>query len=133
MPSSPCTVEQARAAVEEAGTEPSTVPSWATQAIRVHTEAVDNAQSLKIRSYWPRTAASSPTRSRCRWSDPTWGGEITKKAVQALVVFLILVSVFLAIYFDWRMAIAALVALAHDVIITVGVYSILSSRSPRPR
>ncbi len=56
---------------------------------------------------------------------PTWGGEITKKALTALVVFLALLSIFLAIYFDWRMAIAALVALVHDVVITIGVYSLL--------
>jgi preprotein translocase subunit SecF len=41
------------------------------------------------------------------------------------VVFLALLSIFMAIYFDWRMAIAALVALVHDVVITIGVYSVL--------
>jgi preprotein translocase subunit SecF len=56
---------------------------------------------------------------------PTWGNEITKKAITALLVFLGLLAVFLALYFDWRMAIAALVALIHDIVITVGVYSIL--------
>jgi preprotein translocase subunit SecF len=43
----------------------------------------------------------------------------------ALVVFLGLLAVFLAIYFDWRMAVAALVALVHDIVITIGVYSVL--------
>ena len=55
---------------------------------------------------------------------PTWGEEISKKALQGLVVFLLLVSVFLSIYFEWRMAVAALVALAHDLLITVGIYAL---------
>ncbi|TEX52076.1 MAG: protein translocase subunit SecF [Actinomycetales bacterium mxb001] len=49
---------------------------------------------------------------------------MTAKALQALVVFLLLVSLFLSIYFEWRMAIAALVALIHDVVITVGIYAL---------
>jgi preprotein translocase subunit SecF len=56
---------------------------------------------------------------------PTWGNEITQKAITALLVFLGLLAVFLALYFDWRMAVAALVALIHDIVITVGVYSVL--------
>jgi preprotein translocase subunit SecF len=55
----------------------------------------------------------------------TWGGEISKQALIALVVFLALVSVFLAIYFEFRMAMAALIALGHDVLVTAGVYSLI--------
>jgi preprotein translocase subunit SecF len=55
----------------------------------------------------------------------TWGGEITRQAVIALGVFLVLVTVFLAFYFERWMAVSALVALVHDVIITAGIYSIV--------
>jgi preprotein translocase subunit SecF len=55
----------------------------------------------------------------------TWGGEITRQALIALVVFLVLVTVFLAFYFERRMAVAALVTLFHDVIVTAGVYSLI--------
>ena len=56
---------------------------------------------------------------------PTWGSDVSRKALQGLIVFLILVTIFLSIYFEWRMAVAALVALAHDLIITIGIYSLL--------
>ncbi|MDN4486733.1 protein translocase subunit SecF [Demequina sp. SYSU T00039] len=57
---------------------------------------------------------------------PTWGAEVGKKAVQGLVIFLILVTVVMSLYFRaWRMAAAALIALAHDLIITVGVYALV--------
>ncbi|MGH4025078.1 MAG: protein translocase subunit SecF [Pseudonocardiaceae bacterium] len=55
----------------------------------------------------------------------TWGGEISKKALIALLVFLVLVTLFLALYFEPRMALAALVALVHDVLVTAGIYSLV--------
>ena len=55
----------------------------------------------------------------------TWGGEITTQALIALGVFLVLVTLFLAFYFERDMAIAALVALVHDVVITAGIYSLV--------
>ncbi|MGA9311956.1 MAG: protein translocase subunit SecF [Pseudonocardiaceae bacterium] len=55
----------------------------------------------------------------------TWGGEISRQALIALVVFLGLVTVFLAVYFEPRMAIAALIALVHDVLVTAGIYSLV--------
>ncbi len=55
----------------------------------------------------------------------TWGSSITKKAVRALIIFLVLVALFIAWRFEWRMAIGALVAMIHDVLISVGVYSLL--------
>ncbi len=55
----------------------------------------------------------------------TWGGEITTQALIALGVFLVLVTLFLAFYFERDMAIAALVALVHDIVVTAGVYSLV--------
>ena len=55
---------------------------------------------------------------------PSWGSEVSKNAAKALLVFLILVALFLSLYFEWPMALAGLVALAHDVVITVGIYAL---------
>jgi preprotein translocase subunit SecF len=55
----------------------------------------------------------------------SWGGEISQKALLALGVFLLAVTLFLAIYFDWRMAAAALVSLLHDIVVTAGIYSLV--------
>jgi preprotein translocase subunit SecF len=54
----------------------------------------------------------------------SWGRSITEKAVRALVVFLVLVSLYIAWRFEWRMAVAAIAAMLHDVLISVGIYSI---------
>src|SRR5437016_4848634 len=54
----------------------------------------------------------------------TWGSEITGKALKALIVFFIVIVIYLSIAFEWKMATAAFVALIHDIVITVGVYSL---------
>jgi preprotein translocase subunit SecF len=54
----------------------------------------------------------------------TWGRTITEKAVRALIIFLILVAVFIGWRLEWRMALAAIIAMVHDVLISVGVYSL---------
>ena len=55
----------------------------------------------------------------------TWGGQITTKAIEALIAFLIVIVIYLTIAFDWKMAIAAFVALLHDIVITTGVYALV--------
>jgi preprotein translocase subunit SecF len=56
---------------------------------------------------------------------PSWGQEVSQKAELGLAIFMVLVVVYLAIAFEWRMAMAALLALLHDLVITVGVYAIV--------
>ncbi|MEW2517478.1 protein translocase subunit SecF [Actinacidiphila alni] len=56
---------------------------------------------------------------------PSWGKEISQKALEGLIIFLVLVVAYLAIAFEWRKAIAALIALLHDLTITTGVYAIV--------
>jgi preprotein translocase subunit SecF len=55
---------------------------------------------------------------------PTWGDEITRKALRALVFFFIAIALYITLRFEWRMALGALAAVVHDVGITVGIYSI---------
>ena len=55
---------------------------------------------------------------------PSWGGQITHKAIVALIVFFILIALYISIFFEWRMALAAIVAVLHDILVTVGIYSL---------
>ncbi|HEV3187335.1 MAG TPA: protein translocase subunit SecF [Acidimicrobiales bacterium] len=55
---------------------------------------------------------------------PTWGGQITNKALEALIVFFIAVVAYISIRFEPKMAVAAFVAMVHDLLVTVGVYSV---------
>jgi preprotein translocase subunit SecF len=55
---------------------------------------------------------------------PSWGTQISHKALEGLIAFLILIVIYLSIAFEWRMAVAAFVALIHDIVITTGVYAL---------
>jgi preprotein translocase subunit SecF len=55
---------------------------------------------------------------------PSWGSQISHKALEGLIAFLILIVIYLSIAFEWRMAVAAFVALIHDIVITTGVYAL---------
>ena len=56
---------------------------------------------------------------------PSWGRDISTKALRALVFFLIGIVIFLSLYFEWKMALAAMIALLHDLLITAGLYSLV--------
>jgi preprotein translocase subunit SecF len=55
----------------------------------------------------------------------TWGAQISAKALEALIIFLVVIVIYLTIAFEWKMAIAAFIALLHDILITVGVYALV--------
>ncbi len=55
---------------------------------------------------------------------PTWGGQVTSKAIEALIVFFIAVTLYISARFEFKMAVAAIVAVIHDILVTVGIYSI---------
>lgn len=54
---------------------------------------------------------------------PTWGGQITTKALEALAAFFIAIAAYIALRFEWKMAAAAIAAVVHDLVVTVGIYA----------
>ena len=57
---------------------------------------------------------------------PTWGSSITNDAIKALIIFFIVVAIYISIRFEPKMALAAFIAMIHDVLIAVGIYSIFN-------
>ena len=130
VPSETCTVETARTAVADAGVTTeipiiTEVNGASGRDIRVQTVSLGNERSATVAESLA-TACDTPLDDvSVTVIGPSWGQSITKKALTGLVVFLALVVLYLSVAFEWRMAIAALVALAHDVIITIGIYSLV--------
>lgn len=56
---------------------------------------------------------------------PRWGQQISRQALQGLGVFLLLVTLYISVRFEWRMAVAALLTLLHDVAVTIGIYALV--------
>lgn len=134
--SAPVEVEAVRGVVEKAaGVPPASVQTAGTgaaQSVIVRTEALTPAQTVAVKqalfdAYQPRGATGAPSQQVISDSavSGSWGGQITQQAAIALAVFLVLVTLFLAFYFERAMAVAALVALVHDVVVTAGIYSIV--------
>jgi preprotein translocase subunit SecF len=117
-------VDQAKAVALAAGVENPIVTQLGNGTIRVQTPelAQDVRNSLVADLATEFNVAESEVRVQI--VGPSWGSDISGKALNALIVFLVLVSIFLSIMFEWRMAVAALIALLHDVVITVGIYAL---------
>jgi preprotein translocase subunit SecF len=132
----PVSVQEVRGVYEQAiGQEPAavqTVGQGAGASVLIRSEPLDPTQTVALKQalfdrFQPLGNAGTPSPAAI--SDTavsgTWGGQITRQALIALAVFLVLVTIFLAFYFERAMAVAALVALVHDVVVTMGVYSIV--------
>lgn len=120
------TVPEARAAMDKADVpgEP-IVQTVGDSKVRIQTGALTNAQSSKVLDVLSTTFALSKSDIDTRLIGPSWGREITRKAATALIAFLLIIILFLSITFEPKMAIAAIIALFHDVFITVGIYALV--------
>ncbi|QZY52218.1 protein translocase subunit SecF [Leucobacter tenebrionis] len=93
--------------------------------IRVQTEALDDAENREVTAALAKAYGIAEDEVTYSYIGPAWGQDITKQAVIALVVFLLFAALVMAIYFrTWKMSLAAIIALLHDLVITAGVYGI---------
>ncbi|MDT0215033.1 protein translocase subunit SecF [Rothia sp. ARF10] len=100
------------------------VSKLGTGTVRVQTERLDDAESAEVRTQLAETFSVGEDKVSATFIGPSWGDSVTKQALRALIIFLLLVAAVLAVYFrNWKMAAAALIALVHDLVITVGIYS----------
>jgi preprotein translocase subunit SecF len=90
----------------------------------VQTGKLNYSQGLTVQSTLSKELGVPQSKISVNFVGASWGSQISQKALQALIAFLIVIVIYLSIAFEWRMAVAALVALAHDIVITVGVYAL---------
>ena len=93
--------------------------------IRVQTERLNDQESADVRAKLADTFNVDESKVSASFVGPSWGASVTQKALQALVIFLLLTALVLAIYFrTWKMSLAALIALGHDLVVVVGLYAL---------
>jgi preprotein translocase subunit SecF len=133
VPCSTCTVSQTRSVVGAA------VSGLNQATIEILTNTQTHQRTIKVEAAAKvtgnQTEVTDVTNALARMAHvtdpdvqlndigPSWGSDITTKAVEAVIIFLILVSGFIWLLFDGKMALAALIALFHDILITAGIYS----------
>jgi preprotein translocase subunit SecF len=102
-----------------------TVQKVGDEAVRVQTEALETEESREIQASLAKRFDLTRDDISTQVIGPSWGADISKKALRALMFFLLFVMAFLSLYFEWKMAVAAMVALVHDLVITAGVYALV--------
>ena len=92
--------------------------------VRVQTERLSDTDSQKVRADLATAFGVPESEVSGTFIGPSWGESVSKQALRALVIFLLAVALLMTVYFrNWKMAAAALIALAHDMVITVGIYA----------
>jgi len=116
----------AKEAVKSAGIpgEP-IIQSIGNNKVRVQTGALTNAESSALQDALAKNYNVSINSIDTQIIGPSWGKEITRKALYGLIGFIIVVLLYLAMAFEPKMAISAIVAVIHDVFITVGIYALV--------
>jgi len=119
-------IEQARASVADAGIPGEIiVQKIGNDKVRIQTGALTSEQSKAVESALTQTFGVTLESIDTQLVGPSWGKEITKKALYGLIAFLLVIMLFLAMAFEPKMAISAIVAVVHDVFITVGIYALV--------
>ncbi|CAB4531752.1 unannotated protein [freshwater metagenome] len=119
-------VEEARASVDDVNIPGEIiVQKIGDSKIRIQTGALSSEQSKGVEKALTQTFSVPIESIDTQIIGPSWGKEITKKALYGLIAFLLVIMLFLAMAFEPKMAIAAIVAVIHDVFITVGIYALV--------
>lgn len=109
-----------------------TVGSGGSATVQIRSETLSNEEAEKLRTalfdaFQPKGSDGQPSKQVISDSavSETWGGQITQKALIALVVFLVLAAIYITWRYERYMAIAALATLVFDLVVTAGVYALV--------
>ena len=112
-------------AVEDSGVPDAgdpTVQTSGSDLIRIQTRALSQDEATKVSQSLQKAGATEVSQNLI---GPTYGKQVANKALTGLIVFLIVIVLFIWAYFrEWRMSVAGIVALVHDLVITIGVYAL---------
>ena len=129
VPAGELSVSDARSVLEAHGLDGSDAKveereSAQGDIVKVQIEEIPDDVRVSLQEAFADTAGVDAADVSVAAVSSSWGEQITRKAVIALLVFLLLFSIVIAIRFEWRMAVAAIVAMLHDVVIAAGIYSV---------
>jgi len=124
VPAPGVSVGEARDAMRPLGLGDATIQTVGGDRIRVASGNEPPEQQERISRALADLTRADISQVSVNDVGPSWGKAVTNKARNALVVFFVLISIYISLRFEWKMAVAALAAVVHDILITIGVYSI---------
>ena len=117
-------VAEARDALRPVGLADAKIQIQGSDLLRVQSDRGTAEEQAEVTGALARLAGVNPAQVSVNDVGPSWGKDVTKKARNALVVFFVLITAYISLRFEWKMAVAAMAAVVHDILVTVGVYSI---------
>ncbi len=117
-------VAETREALEPFGLDDAKVQVLGRDLLRVQAARQEGDQSVKVTAVLADLAGTTTEAVSLNDVGPSWGADVTRKAIKALVVFFVLIAGYISWRFEPKMALAALAAVVHDIGITIGVYSL---------
>lgn len=106
-------------------TENVRVSALGTDSIRIQAQSLETAQTTELRNDLAAAYDVAPEDVQTNSVGATWSQDVTQKALQSIVIFVLIVAVVMTVYFrSWTMSLAAMIALAHDLVITVGFFAL---------
>jgi len=122
--SSEVTADELSSALEPFGLSDARIQKVANELWRVRGETDSTAQLEDVKDALADAAGIAPSDVTANAVGASWGSEVTAKARTALIVFFVVLFMYISIRLEWKMGVAALIAVAHDIVLTVGVYAI---------
>ncbi|RRD49823.1 protein translocase subunit SecF [Arachnia propionica] len=100
--------------------------SLGDSAVRIQTRALNPEETSIVRAAIAEMAGKEPKDVAYTAIGASWGKQVSQQALIALVVFILLVMILIGVWFrNWKMSLAAVIALAHDLVVTIGVYALV--------
>ncbi len=126
FPTSSASLSQVQTAVEQGGVSGAIVQQVHGQknGWQVQTKPLTGAQTIALEQKLTSDLGVNSNDITVTTVGPSWGSQITSKAAEALIAFMIVIVIYLSIAFEWKMAVAAFVALLHDLVIATGIYAL---------
>lgn len=118
-------VSEVREIIGSEVSEEPKVQKIGTNGVRAETAELTPEKATEIRAKLAKETGVPAEEITTSVVGPSWGGDVTDKAVQSLIIFLALLAIYLALVFEWKLAFSAIFALLHDIVATVGIYALV--------
>jgi preprotein translocase subunit SecF len=129
VPANGASVEDAREVMTDQGESGAKIQTVTdadgTERLRVQSDATDQETTSEVTRALAELGGVETDEVSLESVGPSWGDEITDQAIRALIIFFIAITIYMSWRLEWRMAVGALVSMIHDLLLSIGVYSIL--------
>jgi preprotein translocase subunit SecF len=112
-----------RELVEDAGVASATVQGVGARGYLIQTEHVGADVQQELARVIASRVGADVREVTVNDVGAKWGQQVSDKAIRALLIFLAVTAAYISLRFEPKMAVTALVALFHDLVITAGIYS----------